>query len=401
MSSLRRFGIDANPQSMEELQAAFSKLCDLVSGFIESPDMVVGSRSVRVKFPSALEPIRRRRDEKGQSPQFAPLTVRKIVSGETVTWGVRVGQGSVIEIIPRAGEGTDATMEHLPYITPAPSEEVPSPSPVALDGTHEIIIANGDTVWCRYQTSDMGDVFGEPEGEDEDRRPTIGFGASPPTSTHYQPPNPDEDEGTEGDYHVKLFKISVNEETGGHDIEYFCQSDIYHYHEVWKGENLGEGAGPFKKRDAPNDVYQWRGHKGRHGHKTEESGDDINHDFWGENQGTGVAVYIFDPEAPVVTGPAKLRTLRGLSSSEASDEGITPQLRVEVKNEPGEELPDPQAATVLFRGNGKKGSRVWLQCDETTEIARIEWADGFVTSEGDLNIIVGDCPGSSTEPPPP
>jgi hypothetical protein len=46
-------------------------------------------------------------------------------------------------------------------------------------------------------------------------------------------------------------------------------------------------------------------------------------------------------------------------------------------------------------GNGRKGSRVWKDCDGN-EIMRIEWDDGLITSTGDAEMQAG-CP--ETYPP--
>lgn len=321
-------------------------------------------------------------------PRFNPLSIRKIVDGETVTFGVKVGFGVVVEIIPKGGEGVDATSEHIPFITPAPTDEEPSPEPVALDGTQEIIIGDGDTVFIRYQTDDMGFIFGEPgEGED-DRRPTIGFDAAPPSSVHYQPPNPGDSEGTEGDYHVKLFSISENPDSKATEIEYFCQSDIFHYHELWRGENLGAGAEVFKKRDAPEDVYQFRTLEGRYGIQEEQNEDDIKLDFWGENVGDGCPVFVEDEDGPE-DGPAQFRTIKQRPTQ--------PQVTVlcEPAN-PGDPLPD----AITVQGNGVDGSLVTVDCDDV-ETTILQWADGLITTSGEVRINLGECQGTETEPPPP
>lgn len=334
----------------------------------------------------------------GRAPQYAPQGVRKISGEGSVTWGVKPNHGVIVEMVTRGGEGQDGTLEHIPLIEPAATAEDPTPTKAPLNGTQEIVIADGDFVWVEYFTTDMGDVKSEEPGEGaDDERPKIGYGSEVPESTHYQPPNPDESEGTEGHYYVKLFQISEDAGTGGATIQVFCNSDVFHYHELWTGENLGGGGRPFKKRDAVDDKSLFRSTRGNWGITETETDEEIELDWWVENVGTGVPLVII-PD-PLEDGPGEVRTLRGLSSSEASAEGISPQLQIELVNEPGEGLPEAQMKNVRFRGNGKKGSRVWLQCDETTEIARIEWADGFITSEGDVNIIVGDCPSTETEPP--
>ena len=49
---------------------------------------------------------------------------------------------------------------------------------------------------------------------------------------------------------------------------------------------------------------------------------------------------------------------------------------------------------VRVLGNGKKGSRVWMDCDGN-EVMRIEWNDGLITSSGDEYMEAG-CDGVSS-----
>lgn len=382
--------IPSYPKRGDSVDAKFREIIDCLREIQISN--VVGGRvkSSRNGTTIVIPNEKSRKFQNDGPPRFAPLAIRKIVEGETVTFGVKVGFGVIVEIIPKGGETSppDATLEHIPLIQPETPEGGDPPDKIPLDGETEIIIGDGDTVFVKYRTDDMGYIFGEPGEEEEDKRPTIEFDAAPPSSVHYQPPNPDEEEGVEGEYHIKLFKLSANPETGATEIEYFCQSDIFHYHEVWKGENTGTGAEVFKERDAEADSYKYRTLVGRYGIQEEQTEDDIKFDFYGENVGDGCPVFVEDEDGPE-EGPAQFRTIKQRPTQ--------PQVTVvcEPAN-PGDPLPD----TITVQGNGVDGSLVTVDCDDV-ETTILQWADGLITTSGEVRVNLGECQGTETEPPPP
>ena len=116
----------------------------------------------------------------------------------------------------------------------------------------------------------------------------------------------------------------------------YQQSDIEHYAQLWTGENVGGGAGIYKKHDEDENIYKFRSVDGR-----------------------------------------------GSYTGDSPNTGTTAQIKV---------VTDGDVVRVL--GNGKKGSRVWKDCDGN-EMMRIDWNDGLVTSSGDEEMEAG-CDGYSS-----
>ena len=164
--------------------------------------------------------------------------------------------------------------------------------------------------------------------------PEIIVDSSDHDGVHYWPKDP-EGYGGDGDYYVKLFKLELDDD-GFPKVIVYQQSDIEHYTQLWTGENTGSGAGIYKKHDEAENLYKFRSVDGRGGY----TGDYPN-------------------------------------------AGVTAQIKA---------VTDGDVVRVI--GNGKKGSRVWKDCDGN-EMMRIEWNDGLVTSSGDEEMEAG-CDGYSS-----
>ena len=151
--------------------------------------------------------------------------------------------------------------------------------------------------------------------------------------THYYPTDP-EGSGGNGDYYVKLFKLELD--GGSPRVVVYQQSDIGHWAQLWTGENVGGGEKVYKNHDEATNIYKFRTASGRAGY-----------------------------------------------AGDSPDAGVTAQIKV---------VTDGEVIRVL--GNGRKGSRVWKDCDGN-EVFRIEWSDGLITSGGNLYMECG-CDGASS-----
>ncbi|MEI7912236.1 MAG: hypothetical protein WCK77_21595 [Verrucomicrobiota bacterium] len=189
--------------------------------------------------------------DKGQSP-FSVIAIKKYGDDFKVT----IKEGWVIVRQPKAGVHP-AIKFHMPKYGSVPLDTLPRP---------QLVMADGDSAWCRYTTDSLGEIGWVPEiivdAEDHD-------------GTHYLPKNPGESAGTDGEFFVKLFTLMLDGTVP--TITVHQQSDIEHYAQLWTGENVGYGAGVFQKYDPVDEKYKFRTIKAAPGTCLDvfESGDEV------------------------------------------------------------------------------------------------------------------------------
>ncbi|MCX6878923.1 MAG: hypothetical protein NTW21_34705 [Verrucomicrobia bacterium] len=184
---------------------------------------------------------------KGQ-PSFSVIAIARDGSNYLVT----IREGWVIERQPKTGDHP-AVKFHMPEYGGKALDSVPKP---------EISMAIGDTAWCRYRTDVTGAVTGTPE---------IIVAAANQDGVHYHPTDP-EGSGGDGDYYVKLFKLELDDGVPG--VRVYQQSDVEHWAQLWTGENVGTGAGVYKKHDEVENIFKFRSIRGE-GITVTEDGDEI------------------------------------------------------------------------------------------------------------------------------
>jgi hypothetical protein len=303
-------------------------------------------------------------------PPFAVIGIEKSEG----SYKVIIKEGWVIERKPKS-EDNPAVKFHMPRSGETTLDTIPRP---------RIAMSVGDTLWCKYQTDIMGEISEEPEvivaAEDQD-------------GTHYYPEDP-EGSGQEGTYYVKLFKLEDDE--GFPKVRVYQQSDIEHWGQLWTGDNLGGGARVYKEHKETENIFKFRTIRGDYGVRENETDDEVELDFWAENIGEESGGEIWkEPEQNGVPipdppdGPAQFRKVVGRAYylDDNPDAGVTEQIKI---------VTDEDLVRVI--GNGKKGSRVWRDCDGN-EVMRIEWDDGLITSTGDAEMEAG-CEETDAPPPP-
>ena len=244
---------------------------------------------------------------RGQSP----FSVIAIEIPEGGGYKVTIKEGWVIDRRPKT-----ADHPHVKFIMPAVGG-------VTLDTRPrpQIDMVVGDILWCRYRTDESGLVTGTPE---------ILVNSAVQNGAHYYPKDPASPTyGGEGDFYVKLFKIILDSD-GFTEVIVYQQSDIEHYAQLWTGENLGDGAGVFKKHDEDTNKYQFRTLDGR-----------------GEYEG------------------------------DSPDDGTSEQIKV---------VTDTDCIRVI--GNGKKGA-MWFQSWGSSAVKMMEWNDGQVLTSGEWVLSEG------------
>lgn len=323
----------------------------------------------------------------GKLPPFAPRTSNLVGAGPNRK--VMIEPGWLIDVVTRGFE--TEPIESRAYIMPvanpygvgaAPETPLNDPRPPEFE------LTPGDTLYLAYRTNDKGDVVVSEQADENPSKPAIIVSSDPDDEkgVHYQPKNPDESEGVEGEYRIRLMKL----ETGG-DIVIYQNSDVEHYHELPTFRNVGAAARIWKKRDYPSDEYLFRGVNGRHGVKEVEGDDDIFLDFWGSNVGSGCGLLV-DPAVPAVDGPQELRSIKERDSD--------PQIRVKC------DLPEAPAPQVLpeevtVEGNGHDSVLRYEKCDGT-EIATLTIVDGLAkltlaaVEIAGATVVVPDCPATTT-----
>jgi hypothetical protein len=307
------------------------------------------------------------------SNQFAKRSMKTDPEAEGA-YLISFNPGYVKDIITQTA--TEVAVMHMPEIDGVPLDDTPAP---------QLSVSIGDSVYVQYSTTTKGVVSGDPI-------PTLMVSATEPEGAHYQPDDDTGSGGTEGSYYIKigtLEEIPDSDPVRGKWVP-FQNSDIEHYHELWSGENIGAGAGVWKRRDPDGDTYEFRSIDGNYGITETENADAVQLDFNGANLGGAVTVYQppATPEAPDA-GPANFRTLRGLNYTEETAEGIAQQIQVDAA--PAEDGTGI-GQCVLIRGNSKNGSRT-ITVDGGTAQEVVTWEDGLVTSEGDADIAIDTASG--------
>lgn len=338
---------------------------------------------------------RQKRSEIFKIPPFTPSLCNAV--GDGVYYAV-VSPGQVTDRVPVEDE--DAVISYEPgnlyYLeTDAAPEAEP---PIVAGALRRFEMSVGDSICVKVEVLATGAIGHASKPQSEWVEIAVGAGVEI-ESTHYVPPVADDDEGVPGVYYYQLAKLESTA-TGTKLTPIMSGSHIDHYRERPMMDNVGSGeAKSLKDYDAATDTYRFRSIKGKFGTIARENADDIDIDVDPLNVGTGAAVWMepdgntppFDDEA------IKFRTLRGLSSGEATAEGISPQIQVTVEDEPGETAsPASQKKTIRIRGNGINGALIFKDCSDN-ELGRIEWEDGLVITSGDVTILTDNC---ATDVPP-
>ena len=165
-------------------------------------------------------------------PPFSVIGIEKKEGQYLVT----IKEGWVIERKPKS-ESKPTVKFHIPKAGDKTLDTIPRP---------QIGMAIGDTLWCRFTTDAMGEISEEPE---------ILSSAEDQEGSHYYPEDP-EGSGSDGSYFVKLFKLI--DDGGSPAVTVYQQSDIEHWAQLWKGENLGSGSRVFKEHNEEENVYKFR-----------------------------------------------------------------------------------------------------------------------------------------------
>lgn len=306
-----------------------------------------------------------------RTPDFHPVKLKRSGSNLLVT----LNPGFLHECITK-GE-TDGWVEHEPLVDGDPITTSPAP---------ELAMTIGDTAYLKVQTNNRGEVK-----TGTDTSPRILAGSTVPDTVHYQPPSlPDEPDGTDGEYYVKLFSYTLS----GSALVFtpFHLGSVDFYHDLWTGENVGNGHYIYLRRHATNDTFQFRSLLDNYGLIFNQESEEIKCDAWVESVGDGCPVLV-EPEDPenLEEGPVELRSIKSRAS----------QPQVNVRCEPANPG-DPLPGVITVEGNGVSGSLVVVGCDES-ETTILQWDDGLITTSATepIKIYVGECAGSSTEPPPP
>lgn len=169
------------------------------------------------------------------------------------TYKVTVHEGWVMErITTRSGTPPDGVVEFMPRIEDA----VLGWTLLNADPRPTLEMDVGDTAWLIYETDNKGEV--KEDGSPDFNWPRIVANADANDSTHYQPADEVNTDGTLGDYRIPLFKLEAD---GDHyKVKLYQQSDVEHYHELPTFENLGTGKRVFKRREG--DKYEFLSVKG-------------------------------------------------------------------------------------------------------------------------------------------
>lgn len=333
-------------------EAAPSAAGDTVGGY-HGPQIIFGAQPKPRTFP------------------FAVISIK--ADGDN--FKVTLQPGWVRDMLTQVedGDDADAVAYHMPTYSGTALDDVNPPA---------IGLAVGSSIYIKYLTDKTGAITDTP---------TVEVSADPLITTHYQPLDGDGEGGEDGTYHINIGTLK----SGGESPVWLPRvgSDIVHWHELWTGTNLGDGAKLYKKRDPELDEFQFRTLKGRFGINYDEQDEEVQLDVDAENIGDGVAVLkLPEDSAELPDEPLRFRTLRGLQSGDADIGESEPQIQVNIADgaEEGDE------STIRIRGNEKNGSISFVDCsEERALIFKLEWKDGLIVSEDDREIQVG-CDGSGT-----
>ena len=236
------------------------------------------------------------------------------------------GEDNVVRVIPKID--IDSTM------TPLPPEE-----------TAEIVLTAGQAIFLKVETDDM-DVLKNDEEDPPGPLVTIVAADEAVDSTQAQPGDDTDSDGTDGVYYYPIALIEIDEDDRATVKQVQQGGPIIHTPALWKGENIGGGAGVFKDRDTANNTQRFRSVRGNHGIAETEDASEVVLDFYAENIGGENEVYVV-PD-PLADGQAQFRTIRELYTDE--DENFS-SAQIKVSIEDGDGSAEGANDTILVRGN--------------------------------------------------
>lgn len=334
------------------LASDWNALLDAIAARTPRPgaglDLVASSGGFAYSAPGATHVPRQ------SLPPFAVIGIEKVDE----SFKVIVKEGWVIERRPKTGD-TPTVKFHMPKSGDTALDTIPRP---------KITMALGDTLWCKYRTNDRGDITEAPE---------LIVAAGDQEGTHYQPEDP-EGSGQEGTYYVKLFKLE--DDAGTPRVKVYQQGDIEHWAQLWTGENVGAGAGVYKRHNTEDNTFEFRRITGNYGLVESEAGETLNLDFEAENIGEEGEEIYKKVEGDYEDIPAQFRKLagRGYYTGDDPDPGVSEQIKVKT---------DEPVVRVL--GNGKVGQLLY---DGSVVL---EWNDGLVISPSAAITPPGGFPGGA------
>jgi hypothetical protein len=324
------------------------------------------------------------REVGGENP---PFSVRELVAGDdgaaepAAGWWVTLEPGRVIGLDPGAAAGGgDGVQYKIPVVGVTPMDEL-----VAETGAlPRVFVPVGGFVYCKIERDGEGLLTGDVE--------IVAEGAAVAASAHYQPGEAG-GAGVAEEYQMRrLFEISLDADEVTAVVKYWQKSDIELGPILQAGENVGGlGSDVFKGWDQDAQRLQFYRVSGDYGLSDALSGDVVTLEFDGENVGAGVsglsaAVFVEKGDGDLPAGGAHLQKAEFRVLAQGTD-GDRRQIQIQQTD-----------TNVHILGNGKNGSRIWTDCD-LVEVARIEWEDGLVTSEGSESMILGNCYEAPTTPP--
>lgn len=323
---------------------------------------VFGGRGVGVSRSSSgtiLSAPKGRSYQSGSLINFQVHSVR--YDSGTQKYYAKVTPGWVAMMDPAGG---DPPPDCFNYIMPRietgsgkqPHNEVPD---------QDIEWSPGQMLAVHVQTDDSDGV------KDDEGTPLVNIVATAESqdSVHYQPPNPDEVEGTDGSYYYRLATFEIDPQDDGKITVYQYQpgGTIVHRPNLWKGANMGAGGDVFKRRDDALNQYEFKGVEGFYGITDLSADNDVLLNFSAENVGDtseACPVYVnpnLDEDDELLPEKAQFRKIK--------QRGTSPQVKVKCEEVDGV-LPDE----ITIRGNDYDLAGVPLIGKQITIV------DGLVTS---------------------
>jgi hypothetical protein len=299
---MNRFGIPEDPQSFDELKAAFRALYRLVQGIANSPDVVMGENSMRLSTHNLVAagdsfalPIAGTDHFKvtasyNEDDENYDCTIR---GGYFLIRALISGEDSLIRVIPKID--IDSTMTPLPP-----------------DDTASIVLEAGEAIFLKVETDDM-------DGLKEDGEDPAGFlvtivsAAEAEESTQSQPIDDQNLSGTDGVYYYPIALLEIDDDDNATVKQVQQGGPIMHTPPLWKGENVGAGAEIFKGRDTANNTYQIRTIPDHYGIYSKKIGDEVHVKQRNSNVGAGAPIW-----KPPVDGMGDAITDQDLLPSEDS-----------------------------------------------------------------------------------
>jgi hypothetical protein len=261
----------------------------------------------------------------------------------------------------------------LEYVMPT-INGVPMDSP----DVEKISFTAGQAVYLRVETNVQDGI--KDDGEDPPvALASIVVAAEGEESLHYQPVDPENTEGVEGDYYYRIAEFEID----GEDPELVSveqiQGDgpVIHTPNLWTPVSLGGGAKIMKRRDRAADTYEFRSAQGRYGVIDIEEAEEVVFNQTNENVGEGRPVWVepvdangdpLDPEA-YPEGKSEIRSIKERDSN--------PQIQVKCEPDPVTGLL-PKEITV--EGNARDMVLNFHNCEGPAGAAN--FVDGLSTNDG-------------------